>query len=132
MREQDGRTHEQMWTLFEWANQDSFWRALILSPTDLRGKWTQLEARMLTTQAPKPTALQDEVAKVYAETESGGLTLVNECPPGKPEDLARRTLSEYRTRLRDARNLVVRLNGTQSRFSVAELRPHPLSTGGTP
>jgi hypothetical protein len=132
MREQDGRTHEQMWTLFEWANQDSFWRAQILSPTNLRGKWTQLEARMLATQAPKPTVPQDEVAKVYAENDSGALTLTAEYPPGEPEDLACRALAEYRTRLRNARNLVVRLNGTQSRFSVAELRPHQLPTGGTP
>ena len=45
MRERDGRTHEQIIDQFQWANQDSFWRANILSPSKLREKWDQLTAR---------------------------------------------------------------------------------------
>lgn len=47
MREQDERTHEQIWTLFDFANRDNFWRTNILSPATLREKWTQLEAKRI-------------------------------------------------------------------------------------
>lgn len=47
MREQDDRTHEQIWTTFDWANRDSFWRVNILSPATLREKWDKLEAKRL-------------------------------------------------------------------------------------
>lgn len=53
LREQDGRTHEQIWAIFDWANRDSFWRTNILSPGKLRDQWAQLEAKML---AKVPTA----------------------------------------------------------------------------
>jgi len=52
MREHDEHTHEQIWTVFEWANHDSFWRTNILSPGTLREKWTQLEAKMLAAAPP--------------------------------------------------------------------------------
>ncbi|WP_046099015.1 helix-turn-helix domain-containing protein, partial [Avibacterium paragallinarum] len=38
MRERDGRTHREICELFQWANQDSFWKANILSPAKLREK----------------------------------------------------------------------------------------------
>jgi len=45
MREEDERTYDEIWALFEWANRDTFWRTVILSPGSLRGKWTQLDAK---------------------------------------------------------------------------------------
>ena len=48
MREQDKRTGEEIVAMFEWANQENFWRANILSPNTLRDKWTKLEAKRLS------------------------------------------------------------------------------------
>lgn len=42
---QDGRTHSMIWTLFQFANQDSFWRSNVLSPATLREKWPKLAAK---------------------------------------------------------------------------------------
>ncbi|MGY6772391.1 helix-turn-helix domain-containing protein [Gallibacterium sp. ZY190522] len=42
MRERDGRTHFDICDLFQWANQDDFWKTNILSPTKLREQWDQL------------------------------------------------------------------------------------------
>lgn len=42
MREIDGRTHEQICTLFDWANKDSFWFKNILSPRSLRKHFDEL------------------------------------------------------------------------------------------
>ncbi len=55
MRERDGRTHKDICGLFQWANQDSFWGANILSPAKLREKWDQLEIkrRSCVTANPK-------------------------------------------------------------------------------
>lgn len=45
MRECDGRTHREICELFAWANRDPFWSANVLSPSKLREKWTQLDAK---------------------------------------------------------------------------------------
>ncbi|MGY6090686.1 helix-turn-helix domain-containing protein [Avibacterium paragallinarum] len=45
MRERDGRTHREICELFQWANQDSFWKANVLSPAKLREKWDQLTVK---------------------------------------------------------------------------------------
>jgi hypothetical protein len=45
MRESDKRTHREICELFGWAQDDSFWRANILSPSKLRSKWDQLNIR---------------------------------------------------------------------------------------
>ena len=45
MREQDGREHEEIQALFDWANRDDFWRANILSPRKLRKQWDSLQAQ---------------------------------------------------------------------------------------
>lgn len=45
IREQDGRESEEIRSLFDWANQDDFWRANILSPRKLRKQWDQLQAQ---------------------------------------------------------------------------------------
>ena len=40
--ERDGKSHPEIIELFEWANQDHFWQANILSPRKLREKWDVL------------------------------------------------------------------------------------------
>lgn len=45
MREQDGRTHNEICAMFDWANKDSFWRANVRSPVKLREKWEDLAVR---------------------------------------------------------------------------------------
>jgi hypothetical protein len=42
MRECDGRTLDEIRQLFDWANQDDFWRANIRSPDKLRKQWDTL------------------------------------------------------------------------------------------
>ena len=46
MRERDGLTHEEIWKVFMYANNDSFWSANILSPKTLRAKFAKLHAKM--------------------------------------------------------------------------------------
>lgn len=45
IREQDQRTHEEIRTLFAWANTHHFWGANILSPRKLRAQWDALTAQ---------------------------------------------------------------------------------------
>ena len=45
MRELDGLTHDQIWKMFEFVQRDGFWSTVILSPANLRDKWSKLEAR---------------------------------------------------------------------------------------
>lgn len=45
MVSKDGRTHAMIWTLFQWANDDSFWRTNVLCPDTLRKKWPRLAAK---------------------------------------------------------------------------------------
>lgn len=42
MREIDGRTLPDIWSLFQWVRRDTFWRPNVLSPGKLREKWDQL------------------------------------------------------------------------------------------
>lgn len=42
MRERDGRTDEEIRSLFEWANSHYFWKTNILSPATLRKQWDKL------------------------------------------------------------------------------------------
>ena len=41
--ERDGRTHENIRSLFTWANNHQFWKGNILSPAKLRKQWDTLE-----------------------------------------------------------------------------------------
>lgn len=50
MRERDRRAHREICELFAWAQDDSFWRANILSPGKLREKWDQLSIKRGTPQ----------------------------------------------------------------------------------
>lgn len=45
LREQDSRSETEIESLWAWANADSFWRSVLLSPRKLREKWTQLDAK---------------------------------------------------------------------------------------
>ncbi|MDD0824634.1 hypothetical protein PTQ27_09205 [Mannheimia sp. AT1] len=42
LSEIDGKNHAEIFELFSWANQDSFWQTNILSPRKLREKWDVL------------------------------------------------------------------------------------------
>ncbi|MEQ5030351.1 replication protein [Morganella morganii] len=42
MRQVDGRTHEEICRLFQWANKDTFWCSNVLCPAKLREKWQTL------------------------------------------------------------------------------------------
>ena len=80
MRERDHRSLAEIWDLFTWANQDSFWGANILSPGKLREKWPQLEAqrnrpqRKLHAVGPgglKPAVDNSDVARSWAAKHGG-------------------------------------------------------------
>lgn len=47
MRQIDGRTHEQICALFDWANKDSFWFKVILSPRNLRKHFDELTVKSI-------------------------------------------------------------------------------------
>lgn len=53
MRERDNRTHKEICELFQWAHQDRFWCANILSPAKLRDKWDQLSILRAKAVEPK-------------------------------------------------------------------------------
>lgn len=42
MRERDGRSDAEIRALFEWANQEPFWKTNILCPATLRKQWDKL------------------------------------------------------------------------------------------
>ncbi|HHR6458281.1 TPA: replication protein [Providencia alcalifaciens] len=42
MRQLDGHAHQEICRLFLWANRDSFWCSVVLSPAKLRKKWATL------------------------------------------------------------------------------------------
>lgn len=42
MRQLDGYSHKDICRLFQWANRDSFWCSVVLSPAKLRKKWATL------------------------------------------------------------------------------------------
>ena len=54
--ERDGKSYQDIFDLFCWANQDDFWKANILSPSSLREKWDKLWIKMSTTKQSKPRA----------------------------------------------------------------------------
>lgn len=46
MRERDGLEHDEIQSVFEWANDDNFWQMNILSPSKLREQFPRLQAEM--------------------------------------------------------------------------------------
>ncbi|MCW9717363.1 helix-turn-helix domain-containing protein [Avibacterium sp. 21-599] len=69
MRERDGRTHREICELFLWANQDSFWKANILSPAKLREKWDQLTVKKNNSKPLRKTV--SELNAIEWNTEEG-------------------------------------------------------------
>lgn len=63
MREQDGRTHEDIWRVFLYANRDQFWCHNVLSPGAIRRHYAKLAPRagMLKSQVRGVTADVTEV-----------------------------------------------------------------------
>lgn len=53
MRERDGRTEKQIEYLIRWSQENSFWRANILSTAKLREKWDTLVAQVQRDTGPK-------------------------------------------------------------------------------
>ncbi|WP_262484651.1 hypothetical protein [Citrobacter portucalensis] len=49
MRTQDGRTHNQICTMFDRVSRDPFWCRNILSPAKLREKWDELSLKLSPT-----------------------------------------------------------------------------------
>jgi hypothetical protein len=46
MREQDGRTHDQIRALYALVNRHAFWHDKVLSPAKLREKWDDLRLQL--------------------------------------------------------------------------------------
>ncbi len=69
MRERDGRTHREICGLFQWANQDSFWKTNILSPAKLREKWDQLTVKKNNSKPQRKTV--SELNAIEWNTEEG-------------------------------------------------------------
>lgn len=53
MRMQDKRSHYEICELFKWANEDSFWQNIILSPTSLRKQWDKLTTKRQRNPNPQ-------------------------------------------------------------------------------
>ncbi|WP_410679055.1 replication protein [Avibacterium paragallinarum] len=69
MRERDGRTHREICGLFQWANQDLFWKTNILSPAKLREKWDQLTLKKNNAKPQRKTV--SELNAIEWNTEEG-------------------------------------------------------------
>ncbi len=101
MRSLDGRTHEQIWHLFCWANKDSFWYKNILSPRRLREKFDELTIKSQEVQNQGPKI--DTVARDSAFTRIIGS---RSKPQGRIEEIASelagktgiRTMKEFQGR----------------------------------
>lgn len=57
MRERDQRTHDEIRSLFIWANGHQFWKTNILSPDSLRKQWDKLTIQR-SQDTPKSTPAQ--------------------------------------------------------------------------
>jgi uncharacterized protein YdaU (DUF1376 family) len=68
MREQDKRTHEEICSLFTWANQDDFWKTNILSPEKLRKQWDSLVIKRGQGKTERKSSNEDFDSKVYRGT----------------------------------------------------------------
>jgi len=63
MREQDGRSHSQIWRVFSFANKDHFWSHNILSPGSLRKHYARL--------SPRAGILESQVRGSFKKEEKG-------------------------------------------------------------
>lgn len=55
-RERDGRSTEDLWSVFVWANNDNFWKDNIQSPAKLRKQYSQLHSRMSNEKSKAKSA----------------------------------------------------------------------------
>ncbi|WP_275340601.1 replication protein, partial [Proteus mirabilis] len=84
MRQIDGRTHEQICALFDWANKDSFWYQNILSPRKLRKHFDELFVR---SQKPKDE-LKVQVDTVERDSAFSRLIGSRSKPKNRIEEIA--------------------------------------------
>jgi len=66
MIEIDKRTHEQIKSIFSWANNNNFWRSNILSPGKLRLKWDQLDIQRKSKSNDNKFKSQGELNSAYS------------------------------------------------------------------
>ncbi|MEH7340859.1 Replication protein O [Priestia megaterium] len=59
MMERDNRTEDQIRYLIDWCQQDSFWKANILSPSKLRKQYDQLVSKVKSEKQRKRNSLHD-------------------------------------------------------------------------
>ncbi|MGO2307068.1 MAG: replication protein 15 [Providencia sp.] len=93
MREVDGRNHEQICGLFDWANKDSFWFKNILCPRSLRKHFDTLtiKSQENTQQQKKQQATNNpECDKAFKRFLGQSLMIEN---PSELERLVRRDAS---------------------------------------
>ena len=64
MRTVDGRTYQEIATVFMFANKDSFWCSNILSPKTLRRQFDRLVIQMKHSQS-QTNRLKDAVTRTY-------------------------------------------------------------------
>lgn len=65
MRDIDGRTHEQICKIFDWANKDSFWYKNILSTKSLRKHFDELTVKSLNSHPTKNLQTEDHDSECY-------------------------------------------------------------------
>ncbi|EMB3081276.1 replication protein 15 [Providencia rettgeri] len=92
MREIDGRTHEQICALFDWASRDSFWHKNILSTKSLRKHFDTLTVKSKENPHKKsqPSAHNPECDKAFKRFLGQSLPIKN---PTELENLVRRDAS---------------------------------------
>lgn len=71
IRERDGRSDEEIRTLFAWANNDPFWRTNILSPATLRKQWDKLVIKKAANGSTFQTPQTD--TEIMAACEARGI-----------------------------------------------------------
>lgn len=59
MRQIDGRTHQDICALYDWASKDQFWHTNILSPSKLREQWDTLTLQKNTGSRKQRSEEQD-------------------------------------------------------------------------
>ncbi len=92
MREIDGRTHEQICVLFDWASRDSFWHKNILSTKSLRKHFDMLTVKSKENPHKKSQASthNPECDKAFKRFLGQSLPIEN---PTELENLVRRDAS---------------------------------------
>lgn len=71
IRERDGRKPEHIRALFEWAHNDSFWGANILSPDKLREKWDQLVIKRNAAREKAAEDWQEKARRLSLQARDG-------------------------------------------------------------